>query len=172
MRTIFAISAVVLTAATLQYHLYFYKQWADVCQSLTTRNKSWSWSKFSLTHHNCGRCTEAERWTGMMTNCQSLQSVTSYKNIKCQKTQNIMVIVSRFPFQHSSDNLFGRHGRQRKKSIKSRETEKHSHSSTHASCDHGSEKRQFSQNFPFIMNSQAHKNIALAHSARLHLSAC
>lgn len=41
----------------------------------------------------------------------------------------------------------------------SRETEENSRSRTNASCDHGLEKRQFLQNFPFIMNSQAHNTL-------------
>lgn len=42
-----------------------------------------------------------------------------------------MVIVSRFTFKQSSDNLFGRHGRQRKKSIKSKKRQKSNHIPAH-----------------------------------------
>ncbi len=92
-----------------------------------------------------------------MTNCQLLQCVTSHMNIKCQETLKISwsLSVDFYCYIHLTISLATRG----KTSIKSRETEKHSYSSTHASCDHGSEKRQFSQNFPIIMNSQAHKTL-------------
>lgn len=52
--------------------------------------------------HNCGHGAEEDRRTGMMTNCQLLQCVTSHKDVEMPKkikpSQNIVVIVSTFPF--------------------------------------------------------------------------
>lgn len=60
---------------------------------------------------------------------------------------------------HMTVSLADVEGKERKKIFMSRETEENSRSCTNASCDHGLEKRQFLQNFPFIMNSQAHKTL-------------
>lgn len=69
-----------------------------------------------------------------------------------------MVIVSRFPFQHSSDNLFGRHGRQREREKKKHQIKRDGKALV---CQHTRKlwSWQFLWNFPFIMNSQAQQTL-------------